>query len=216
MGTLRRGKGTYHPGHNDAVRAYATCWGTDGAKVYVTPYLQTFPMNDVQPGLAEVLHRVVEGEVLRLRIPRTVLDPGGAAQDLIVALEVAEIVKAPSPPADSLSPPARQTRTDPPIPFKLLQRGSGGRTPKAGQYAVVDYAVWKPEGDLVDTSFWSDGSPWLAMKDMAGPWADAVRGMHVGDRVRFWAPRGLASPTGKRIDGSPVVVDMELVAIVSR
>jgi hypothetical protein len=84
--------------------------------------------------------------------------------------------------------PAEATTTPSGVAIRMLSRGCGGVTPSGGDKVEVIFAGWNARGEeIVGVQ-----SAWLGLDAVVPGFADALKTMRMGDRVRVWIPGHLA------------------------
>lgn len=130
---------------------------------------------------------------------------------LVLALPLAAADEKPAAPADLKTPPADAVKHDNGLVTKQLVAGTGSVKPVDDNLVRLRYTVWKSTGDLVQ-HVPAPRTTVIAVTKMVPGWAQAVRGMVVGEKLRAWVPPTLNG--GKLAEG--LLFDTELLEIIER
>lgn len=129
----------------------------------------------------------------------------------LLALPLFAADEKPAAPADLKTPPADAVTSENGLVTKRLAEGTGTVKPTDDHIVRVRYTVWKSTGDLVQ-HVPAPRTTVIAVTKMVPGWAQAVRGMVVGEKLRAWVPPALNG--GKLAEG--LLFDTELVEIIER
>ena len=120
----------------------------------------------------------------------------------------------PAPP-DVAAAPADAQRTASNLAYKVLQRGTGTRHPRANSEVTVHYTGWTTDGKMFDSSV-ARGEPATFGLDQVIPgWTEGVQTMVEGEKCRFWIPANLAYAGSPGAPQGTLVFDIELIRILS-
>jgi FKBP-type peptidyl-prolyl cis-trans isomerase len=115
------------------------------------------------------------------------------------------------PPPDVAAPPADSIRTPSGLSTKVLEKGSGGRYPRATDTVVVHYTGWTTDGKMFDSSVARGEPAEFRLNQVIQGWTEGVQMMVTGEKRRLWIPQELAYK-GREPKGM-LVFDVELVEI---
>jgi len=206
---LRKGSGTQRPRPSDLVTVHYVGWTASG-QVFDSSVQRgapdTLPLGSAPRAWREGVADMTVGEKRRLWIPASLGVPGKAGQPpsaVVYDVELLAIAAQPVAPLDLAAPPADATTTSTGLAYKRLVEGTGKVHPTDANLLVVHYTGWTASGELIESSVAHGRPAERALAAMMPGWAEALRLMVEGDKVRLWipAPRGL------------VVYELELVAI---
>jgi FKBP-type peptidyl-prolyl cis-trans isomerase len=224
---LTPGTGKEHPGPDDKVKVHYTGWTTDG-KMFDSSVTRgeptSFRVGGVIKGWTEGLQLMTVGEKTRFWIPGklaygdTPAQPGMPAGMLVFDVELLEIAtapKAPAVPPDVKAAPATAKKSESGLAYRVLQKGTGTRHPKATDRVKVHYSGWTPDGKMFDSSVTRGEPTAFALNGVIKGWTEGVQLMVEGEKARFWIPGNLAYGDNPRpgAPGGPLVFDIELIAI---
>jgi len=233
MKVLASGSGSEHPSENDCVRVRFTGWKRDGSLfstsgVHGESIVQC--INNMIPGMVEVLGMMVAGEKRRVWVPanltfgkrhhhrsdRMALDEEPPPDtDLTFDVELLEVMKAPLTPADLKTPPADAVKTASGLAFRVLKNGAGSLHPSMTSQVTLHFSGWTSDGDLFESTMIS-GHPAIFQVGSTPPgWREALQHMVVGEKVRVWIPASLAygeKPVSSMNPAGNLVYDLELLA----
>jgi peptidylprolyl isomerase len=115
-------------------------------------------------------------------------------------------------PADVAAPPADSLKTTSGLSIKVLQKGSGTRSPRATDRVTVHYTGWTIDGKMFETS--TGGSPaTFGVTQVIAGWTEALQRMVEGEKVRVWIPQDLAYAGAPGSPAGMLVFDIELIKI---
>ncbi|MBC7793186.1 MAG: FKBP-type peptidyl-prolyl cis-trans isomerase, partial [Clostridia bacterium] len=180
-----------------------------------------FPVNKVIKGWTEGLQLMVIGEKRRLWIPAeaaygaTPRRPGAPAGPLTFDVELIEILRAPTAPADVAAAPKDAKKTASGLAYKVIQSGTGTRHPLASDTVEVHYTGWTTDGKMFDSSVMRGAPATFPLGNVIRGWTEGVQLMIEGEKTRFWIPAALAygdTPHGGSPSGT-LVFDVELMKI---
>lgn len=115
------------------------------------------------------------------------------------------------PPPDVAAPPADSIKTPSGLSTKVLQKGSGGRYPRAADTVVVHYTGWTTDGKMFDSSVARGEPAEFQLNQVIRGWTEGVQMMVEGEKRRLWIPEDLAYK-GRDPKGM-LVFDVELIDI---
>ena len=215
---LNAGFGKTHPEAVDVLTLSYTAWSTDGKMIDATrdeelrlrPYL-------VGAGWAEGMLQMTVGEKRRMWIPANLAN--GSAQ--VVDTELVAIHPMPEPPAapsDVAAAPASARKTASGLAYKLLAAGKlTAAKPKPNSVVTIKYTGWRPDGRIFGSSVLNGAPETYELAGMIPGWNEAIRLMHVGDKMRLWIPERLAYGSDQQVAAvngggrSPLVYEIELL-----
>jgi FKBP-type peptidyl-prolyl cis-trans isomerase len=222
---LTKGTGTKHPSATSRVTVHYSGWTTDG-KMFDSSVVRgqsaTFPLNGVIAGWTEGVQLMVEGEKTRFWIPERLAYDGAEGKPkgmLVFDVELIDFKKAPKPiaaPADVKAPPKDAKKTKSQLAYKVLQKGTGTRKPKATDQVEVHYTGWTTNGKMFDSSVVRGQTATFPLDHVIPGWTEGVQLMVEGEKCRFWIPGPLAygdHPKSKRQPAGPLVYDVELLKV---
>jgi len=94
----------------------------------------------------------------------------------------------------------------------VLKPGAGTRHPKDKDKVSVFFALWKKDGSLIEGP--GNQPEYMEVAGMPG-WVEGMKLMVPGEKRRIWIPAKLATVPGKKESMGDVIVDLELVEILS-
>ncbi len=216
---LQPGTGTEKPSASDSVEVHYTGWTTDG-KMFDSSVKRgepaKFPLDRVIAGWTEGLQLMVTGEKRRFWIPTELAyqnRPGRPAGMLVFDVELLNISKAPTAPADVAKPPKTAKKTKSGLAYQVLQKGQGSTHPGPTSVVSVHYTGWTTDGKMFDSSVVRGEPATFPLDGVIPGWTEGVQLMAEGDKTRFWIPEALAY---KGMPGAPagmLVFDVELIKI---
>jgi FKBP-type peptidyl-prolyl cis-trans isomerase len=121
----------------------------------------------------------------------------------------------PETPSDVKAPPADATKTVSGLASKVLEKGTGDKTPAAADTVTVHYSGWTTDGKLFDSSVKRGKPASFPLNGVIKGWTEGLQLMVEGEKRRFWIPANLAygeNPMGGR-PGGMLVFDVELLDI---
>ncbi|MET0287881.1 MAG: FKBP-type peptidyl-prolyl cis-trans isomerase [Polyangiales bacterium] len=227
---LTKGTGSEKPRAWDEVTVNYTGWTTDG-KMFDSslvarmpgqqPEPAKFPLNRVIPGWTEGVALMVEGEKRRFWIPEELAykgQLGAPAGMLVFEVELLSTKKMPDPPtvpADVAAAPADAEKTASGLASKILEKGKGGKKPKATDTVRVHYTGWSTNGEMFDSSVTRNEPAVFALDGVIKGWGEGVQLMQVGEKRRFWIPKELAYNDRPGRPTGTLVFDIELLDVVT-
>jgi peptidylprolyl isomerase len=117
-------------------------------------------------------------------------------------------------PADVAAPPADAEKTASGLMFKILQKGSGDKRPKASEMAVVHYSGWTTDGKQFDSSVARNKPETFSVGGLIKGFSEALQLMSVGEKRRVWIPQELAYRGQPGRPRGMLVFDVELLDIL--
>ena len=220
---LRAGKRLRKPAIHDRVEVHLTGWKPDGT-MFETTAGQGRPLSravkDGPPGLGEALQLMTRGEKRRVWIPAVLAYQGrGGKPDSAVVYDI-ELVRIHEgvppllPPADLKAPSPDAIQTASGLTYRMLAKGETlGQRPRESDRVEVHYTGWSSDGTVFDSSVARGEPAMLAMKDLMPGWAEGLRLMREGDRVRLWIPERLTHTSEAKQPGGTLVMDVELLEV---
>mmetsp|Transcript_4250 Transcript_4250/g.14866 ORF Transcript_4250/g.14866 Transcript_4250/m.14866 type:complete len:283 (-) Transcript_4250:216-1064(-) len=198
---LSPGSGGASPGPKDRVTVDYTGWTTDG-EMFDSSVARgepiTFGLDQVIPGWSEGVQLMVAGEKRRLWIPEVLAYrgmPGAPAGTLVFDIELHSFVEAPKPPEapeDVAAPGADATTEASGLATKVLEAGTGSKTPEPTDMVTVDYSGWTTDGKLFDSSIPRGEPTQFPLNRVIKGWQEGVGLMVEGETRRMWLPANLA------------------------
>ncbi|MCU1229629.1 MAG: FKBP-type peptidyl-prolyl cis-trans isomerase FklB [Acidobacteria bacterium] len=214
---LAAGTGKTTPNEDSFVKIRYAIWTSEGKLIDAIepPKVALVPLPKMMPGIREALLGMTEGEKRRLWIPEDLGARGRvpAGGRLIGDVELVEIVKLPTAPADGAQAPDDAIKTHSGLAYKVLRPGTGTKHPKDSDYVRVNYSGWTTNGNLFDSTVLRGNPSELAVQNVIAGWREGLKLMTEGSIVRMWIPSKLAYD---RQPGKPMgmlVFDVELVDI---
>jgi len=216
---LTPGMGSEHPGPSDLVKVHYTGWTTDG-KMFDSSVARNrpiiLPLDHVIIGWSEGLQLMVVGEKRRLWVPAKLAYEGKPDRPqgmLVFDVELLEIPRVPSVPADVAKPPADAQVTASGLASKVLKAGTGTRHPTADSAVRVHYTGWTTDGKMFDSSFTKGAAAVFNLRKVVPGWTEGIPLMVEGETRRFWVPKNLAYRGEPGKPEGMLVFDVELVQI---
>ena len=152
------------------------------------------------PGSARAAARAV----LVLVLTAVAFTPPALAQEALPA------------PDDVAAAPADAVEIRKGLKYKVLEEGTGEKSPKARSTVKVHYSGWTTDGKMFDSSVVRGEPAVFRLDQVIRGWTLGLQEMVEGQKVRLWIPESMAY--GGR-PGSPqgmLVFDVELIEIVRR
>jgi FKBP-type peptidyl-prolyl cis-trans isomerase len=224
---LAAGPGQTHPGPTDTVKVRYTGWTKDGL-MFDSSALRgdasTLKLDKVIAGFTEGLSLMVQGEKRRLWIPSRLaygatFRRDAPTGDLVYDVELLDVIPAippPPVPEDVGKPPRTARRTRSGLAYRVLQKGTGKRSPKATDKVTVSYTGWTTDGKMFDSSVTRGTPATFRLTSLIKGWTEGLQLMKEGEKTRFWIPAKLAygdRPTRPGAPAGMLVFDIELHAI---
>jgi peptidylprolyl isomerase len=225
---LQPGTSDEKPTAEDSVVVNYTGWTTDGHMFdssVVRGQPARFPLANVIPGWTEGLQLMKVGEKRRFWIPPNLAygekpaRPGAPAGMLVFDVELMKVIPAPKPipaPPDVAAAPNDAKRTPTGLAYKVLQKGTGTRKPKATDVVEVNYTGWTTAGKMFDSSIVRGQTATFPLQNVIPGWTEGLQLMNEGEKCRFWIPGKLAYGDKPMRPGAPagtLVFDVELIKI---
>jgi FKBP-type peptidyl-prolyl cis-trans isomerase len=219
---LRRGSGQEHPKAWDQVEVQYTGWTSDGEMFDSSVErgeTAKFALDAVIEGWSSGVQLMVVGEKRRLWIPEALAYEGKEGTPrgtLVFDIELLGITagQAPIPaPEDVSAAPATAMKTASGLAYKVLSQAGAKDKPKPQDRVTVHYTGWTTDGVMFDSSV-QRGSPAVFGVDrMIKGFSEGLQLMNVGDKLRFWIPKGLAYEGASRGPQGMLVFDVELISL---
>lgn len=236
MKILTPGDGTEHPVENDCIRARFTAWKRDGS-LFSTSGLHEETvvqcLNTMVPGVAEAFKKMVAGGKRRVWVPanltfvkkhrhgggfdRMAMDEEPSPNvDLTFDIELVQIIKAPTTPADLSAPPKSAVRTPSGLAFRILKSADGTQHPSMTSQVTLHFSGWTRDGTLFESTVMG-GHPAIFLVGNTLPgWQEGLAHMVVGEKMRLWVPAALAygdKPVNNMSPAGDLVYDIELLGM---
>lgn len=222
MKRLKAGTGSDRPQGDDCVKVAYTGWHRDGSllstsRVHDDPVVHC--LGRTMPGLAIALREMAVGEEDRIWVPGALTfkssEPGAEApkSDLTFDLEILEILRTPTAPADLVAPKTA-VRTASGLAYRVLTPGTGSAHPSLSSRPRIRFSGWMKDGTLFASTEAAKSPAVFSMSDVILGWREGLALMVPGEKVRFWIPGKLAFGDKPRRGGQPwgdLVYDLELV-----
>lgn len=226
---LRKGTGTEHPEIYDTVMMHQVVWTTDG-KMHMNTGNRGGPVEfdvtkSVLPGLREAIELMVVGEKRRCWIPghlafgeatATPATDGRPRGTLVYELDLVGLEKVsglPEAPQDVASVPEDAQRSESGLAWRVLQEGTGDKTPEPTSIVSMNYTAWTTDGEVI-TSTAKKGFPRSSSLGGVIPGLrEGLLSMKLGEKRRLWIPPELAYAGRPGHPQGMVVYDVELIAI---
>jgi peptidylprolyl isomerase len=206
-----------------------TAWRPDGSLFATTQAgTQRIDLTRQIAGLREALLQMALGEQRRLWIPYPIAF-GSLPQirnaprtDLVYDIELVEIVRRPTAPADVASPPADAHATSSGLRSRILTKGRGTRHPTDQSRVEIRYSAFTPDGNMFESSVTGAGSITAKLSLLMQGWREGLKLMVEGERRVLWIPAKLANgeltpgqtPLPFEPPKGPLVFDVELLKIL--
>ena len=116
-------------------------------------------------------------------------------------------------PADVGAPSTDATRSTSNLFFKVLRPGTGGTRPQGRDRVTVQYTIWTPAGQTVDSTASRRQPAVLALDTTVEGLRKGLEEMVVGEQRRLWIPDPLAYRRRADRPGGAIVIDVELIGI---
>ncbi len=198
-GVLQKGGDEAAPQANDVVEVHYTGWLTDGTKFDSSRDRgkpATFPVNGVIKGWIEGLQLMTPGARFKFVIPgdlaygkngRPPKIPGDAT--LVFDVELLKVKRMPKMPSGN---PDAQKTTAAGARFEITAKGNGAKI-KAGQGLKMRYAIWRPNGELLDcTESNNDFHISGTVDSLPYPWlGELAAELEIGGTLRAEVPEKL-------------------------
>jgi FKBP-type peptidyl-prolyl cis-trans isomerase len=118
------------------------------------------------------------------------------------------------PPPDVAAPPADAAKTASGLASKVIQKGTGDKSPGPTDMVTVHYTGWTTDGKMFDSSHARGKPNTFPVGGVIKGWGEGVQLMVVGEKRRLWIPEPLAYQ-GKRDPKGMLVFDIELLEVSS-
>lgn len=217
---LEPGDGSTHPDGNDLALVHYTGWNADDGTVFDSSVARgkpaLLPLEALIQGWTEGLQLMTEGAKWRLWIPGELAYAGieGRPQGMLVFdVELLEVRSIPSPPEHLAEAPSDATKERTGLAWKRLEEGTGTDHPGPGDTVLVDYIVWTPEGQWIDSSYAKGSSATLGFDSVIEGWQQALAQMVPGEKRRLWVPARLAYENDPSKPQGPLIFDVKLIEI---
>ncbi len=123
-----------------------------------------------------------------------------------------------SAPPDVSTPPQNALRTESGVAYVVLRPGKGDAHPTNDDRVSVHYTGWTKSGEMFDSSHKRGRPTTFPVGGVIPGYADALKVMTAGERVRVWIPAALAYGDEPAFEGAPagqLTFDIELLEVVS-
>lgn len=221
---VKPGTGSERPRSFDGVVYHYTAWDSTG-RMFDSSEMRKRPKPSwgfhEWEGIEEALTLMVVGERRRVWIPERLADaslPGLPRGLLTYDLELLEIkpMTAPPPaPPDVAAAPADAKKTPLGVAYKVITPGKGTVHPKPDDVVRVNYAGWRSNGRLFDSSLVRGMPAELPVNRLVRGWSDGLQTMVEGETTRFWIPQELAYNGEPGRPMGTLVIDVELLGITA-
>jgi len=222
---LQEGEGKIRPSRYDTVILSYTGWTPDGRMFGSSPKIRG-KLEDLVPGWIEGVQLMLPGEKRRFWIPGKLaygeakVDDANVRPDrpkgmVVFDIELVEFKQNPRPPRetpeDVAEIPKNAKKSKSGLAWRVLKEGSGTERPTATSKVFVNYAGWRTDGKMFDTSL-ALGKPasFVLGESMPG-WQEGIQMMVVGETRRLWIPENLAYAGQPDRPRGMLVYDIQLV-----
>ena len=209
------------PGKNDLVMIKYTGWRSSGETFYTTRTKGqplTISLSELAPGFAEALQLMKKGEKAFLWIPGKIAfrnaPPAGPNADL---LELVDITAAPPVPTDVAGPDRsvkglKKSKTGIASIVITAPTDAKSNGVRAWDKAVFNYTSWDSTGHMIESSVIRNHPATTAPYDVPAGLTEALTGLRIGERKRFWIPQTLLQKLDNVAAGT-ICYEIELLAI---
>lgn len=171
---------------------------------------------------ASVLRRTLVAMIRRMKrplvIPFVILLSACASQPAPRAVIKTAVVAAEAfpAPADLLAPPEDAATSSSGLQSRILKEGNSDQRPSDTSLITFHYTGWMLDGKMFDTTRDRNVPSEAKLMSILPGLREGIQLMRVGEERRFWIPANLTS-TG-RVDSpdSPMVFDVELLAMTNQ
>ena len=122
--------------------------------------------------------------------------------------------QAPAAPPDVAAPPADAQKTTSGLASKVLQKGTGDKTPSSQEMVVVHYTGWTTDGKVFDSSIVRGKPNTFSVGRLIKGFTEGLQLMTVGEKRRLWIPQELAYGGQPGRPAGMLVFDIELLEIL--
>ncbi len=213
------GDGERHPKPDDQVTVHYTGWTTDG-KMFDSSVARgtpvRLPLDRVIAGWREGVQLMVAGETRRFWIPEKLAYQGRDGKPkgmLVFDVELISIYEPPAAPTDVAAPPADAETTKSGLASKVLQAGTGDRSPTRFSTVTVHYTGWTTDGEMFDSSVERGQPASFQLDQVIKGWTEGLQLMVEGEKRRLWIPEKLAYRGQRGFPQGMLVFDVELISI---
>ncbi|MEM6454408.1 MAG: FKBP-type peptidyl-prolyl cis-trans isomerase [Acidobacteriota bacterium] len=220
---LREGRGDVRPNPEDRVEVHYTGWQEDGS-IFDSSVQRGksvgLPVDALIAGWAEGLQLMVVGEKRRMWIPGALAYAGveGRPQGMLVfdveLLAIQQPPKAIPAPPDVAAPPADAEVTRSGLASRVLEAGTGKKSPRKRDSVRVHYTGWTPDGVMFDSSVMRGEPTEFPLRGVIDGWQEGLRLMVEGEKRRLWIPGDLAYDGQEGRPQGMLVFDVELIKIL--
>ena len=122
----------------------------------------------------------------------------------------------PEVPIDVAAAPPEASKTPSGLASKILQEGTGDKSPGPRDTVEVHYSGWTKDGKLFDSSVQRGEKISFPLDGVIAGWTEGLQLMTVGEKRRFWIPANLAYGETPSRPGAPcgdLTFDVELFGI---
>ncbi|MEZ4366544.1 MAG: FKBP-type peptidyl-prolyl cis-trans isomerase [Kofleriaceae bacterium] len=210
--------GAPKPGRNDTVNIMYTGWTPAGDTFYTTRTRgkpMAMPLGSAAPGFAEALGLLGTGDKALLWIPAAIgyrARPQADAIDRVYEVELVSIDPAPPVPPDVAAPPPEAKVSPSGVASLVIRPGTGKEKPQRWDDVTYVYTQWDVTGKMLESTEMrkrpSTGAPFRLPPGIE----EALTGMVVGERSRFWIPGPIARKSEPPAEGT-FTFEIEVSAI---
>ena len=122
--------------------------------------------------------------------------------------------QAPPAPPDVAAAPADAAKTISGLATKVLQKGTGDKTPTTQEMVVVHYTGWTTDGKVFDSSVGRGKPNTFSVGGLIKGFTEGLQLMTVGEKRRLWIPQELAYRGQPGRPAGMLVFDVELLEIL--
>lgn len=220
---VKPGTGRERPRFFDGVSFHYTAWDSTG-RMFDSSEMRKRPKTTwgfhEWPGIEEALTLMVVGERRRVWLPPELADtslpglPRGLLTYELELLEVKPMTAPPPAPPDVAGPPPDAKKTAGGVFYKVLVPGRGTARPGPDDQVKVNYAGWRTNGRLFDSSLVRGMPAEFPVSRLIPGWKDALQTMVEGEKARFWIPQELAYNGEPGRPQGMLVLELELLDIL--
>jgi FKBP-type peptidyl-prolyl cis-trans isomerase len=122
--------------------------------------------------------------------------------------------QAPAAPPDVAAPPADAQKTSSGLATKVLEKGTGDKSPTTEERVTVHYSGWTTDGKLFDSSHTKGKPVTFTVGTLIKGFSEGLQLMRVGEKRRLWIPQELAYRGQPGRPAGMLVFDVELLDIM--